>query len=251
MKYLDQLIKLSKHSFEVDKLAKEYSQDDSGKVSSDEIQALCKVLSGVATTEKLEDLLISPAICTYKEEAIVNYLEGHALDERRHHDNLSQYLSKTFNFSKDHKSISDYLFYEGIIPFLLKYLKRKPVRIYMLIYFFEKLSLYFYDSVNEFSKKKGLTKLSELIVDIKKDESRHIKGMSLMIDSEKDVLTNMDKWIFIVIAKIISLDINVSGWAIHNKKMRKSFKTLKINPEDFMGRVDETFNHLKNDIVFS
>ena len=223
-------------------------------LSERKVRSWCKVISGVSTTESIEDLLIGPMLNSKNEDPKVKaYLKYHGADESRHHKMLDQYLESSFKYIKTSDTFSDILFHNVFFPMVTKIFNKKPIYGYILLRALEKFSILFYDSLEKCAKSDGMNSFVELLGVVKKDELRHIAGVTELIKyeiSKHGPLSRIDIHFVKGLITVMLLDINLSQFAIHNRKMRKSMIEIGIDPEKFnhdcKTMVDESFQFLES-----
>jgi hypothetical protein len=238
-KKLDQLVSLSTSCHE------EYSQavfsDPNNKLSELKKKGLCRVLSGVASTELLEELLLTPLIEAEKNKIRKEYFRIHSQDEERHFQLLSRYLKSSFGFVKTKKTLSDYLFYGFFFPVYVILFKKKPLYTLILIYCFETLSIYFYNHILLVSKREDLNELTKLLELIKKDEMRHIAGiktqMNIMATMGHPAIGKFGRAFIKTLLNFFILDVSMSKWDFHNRSMRQRMKNLGVDTEKFTSEI--------------
>jgi hypothetical protein len=231
--------------------------DQNNKLTDKKVKGLSRMLSGVASTELLEELLLTPLIRYAGTQVRKDYYTSHSLDEDRHYQLLTRYLKVSFNFEKTRKSFSDYLFYGFFFPLYIALFKKKPLYTLVLIYCFETLSIYFYTHVLEVAKRENLDELAALLELIKKDEMRHIAGvktqMQIMANEGHPPISIRGRWLIKSLLHFFILDVSMSKWDIHNSSMRKRMQSLgvdtikftnelKQNKVDTMTELDNIFN---------
>lgn len=232
--------------------------DKTHRMTEIKLKSLCRVLSGVASTELLEELLLTPLIKKAKNNIRKDYYISHSLDEERHYQLLTRYLKVGFGFVKTKKSLSDYIFYGLFFPLYISIFKGKPLFTLVLIYCFETLSIYFYTHILEVAKKENLAELTSLLELIKKDEMRHIAGiksqMQIMATEGHPPINFFEKGLIKILLSFFILDVSMSKWDIHNRAMRARMQSLGVNTNQFtselrqnktdtMDVLESIFNH--------
>jgi hypothetical protein len=243
----------------VDKGDREKSFVDENATSIEESRRLGyqRILSGVATTEHLEDLILDPIIKQYtSHQAISEYLKCHKNDEDRHFFMLNRYLKETFTYVKNHKTLSDRIFYDRVFPVVNKIFEMRPIYALVLIRSFEKLSIGFYKSIVKSAKADKLNGMVDLLDHIMKDELRHIAGIESVIKWEAQRGLKLKKIELPVIKgmlKLLLLDVNMQPYAIHNRSMRERMLAIDVDLELFhqnsVNAVDDSMSFVKKHLI--
>lgn len=210
---------------------------DADNVPENIKKGICRIISGVATTEKLEDVILTPVLNYYNNDAVlVDYIKSHKKDEDRHFYQLNSYLKKTFDFEKTQKSFSDRLFYDVVFPKVSKLFDRKPIYAVIILRAYERISLDFYKSVKEGAKAHGLLHLADLLDIITKDELRHLSGLETIMRLEVERGKKLKSYEYKLLRGLLYfllLDITQTKWAVHNYEMRKHLMDLGVDCEKF------------------
>lgn len=213
-------------------------------------KGICRIISGAATTEKLEDVILTPVMNYYQNDAIiVEYIQSHKKDEDRHFYQMNSYLKKTFDFEKTEKSFSDKLFYDTVFPRVSKLFARKPIYAVIILRAYERISLDFYKAIRDGVKAQGCVHLGDLLDVVTKDELRHLAGLETIMKLEVErgkKLKAFELKLLKGILYFLLLDITQTKWAVHNYEMRKHLMDLGVDCEklyrDCQAVVNETLN---------
>ena len=99
--------------------------------------------NGLRSTHKNGYFL--PLFKKYQPDTNVHeYLKVHGQDEVKHFQWLTQYVKENTQYVRKGKSLSDQIFYEGLLPRIGAYAEEKPVYLFCLMYFYELFTLDFY-----------------------------------------------------------------------------------------------------------
>ena len=189
-----------------------------------------RILSAIATSESMEHHVLAPLILVYqpnREDTLVLY--RHSADERRHAELLLRYLRETFSYIKRKPTNSDRIFYYVLLPSLRFFVKKNPLVGFSLLYFYELFSVQLYANLRKKAKIENLSTLESLLLEIEKDEYRHIDSMRNFI--LRFPIGNTDRILIYILVSIFRLDIHMGKLAIHNRMLRKYFLHLGIHPD--------------------
>lgn len=214
---------------------------------------ICRIISGAATTEKLENVILTPVMEYYNEhETVVEYIRSHKKDEDRHFHQLNSYLMKTFTFEKSEKSFSDRLFYDVVFPKVSKLFYRKPIYAVIILRAYERISLDFYKAIRDGARANGLIHLADLLDIVTKDELRHLAGLETILKIEADRGKKLKAYEYKLLKGLLYfllLDITQTKWAVHNYEMRKHLMDIGVDCEklykDCQNGVNETLSLVK------
>lgn len=208
-------------------------RDEIFHLSNSKKEGWKKILSSVATTEAVENVLMTELKKAYQDkDELLSYLSSHQLDEYRHHKNITKYLTNTFQYQKTKRTFSDKIIYDITFPKITKMFSKKPIYGLGLLLFFEIYGVNFYKQFKESAKHDGLNELAKLISQIEEDEQRHIAGIKILLTEQKNTtkINRKDVIFFKFILSIVTLDVNMSFWAFHNRKVRKHIFQIGLNP---------------------
>ncbi|WGL60606.1 hypothetical protein QEJ31_03190 [Pigmentibacter sp. JX0631] len=231
--------RLNKLSFQQIKAYKNYeilhNYDNISHLDQDLIDSWKKLIASIATTEGIEDLIISNIMLAFtKCEKKLNFLRSQKSDESIHTIKLINYNLQTFKYKKLNRSFADKIIYDIFLKKLSKLFPKKPIYGLVLLQFFEIYGVNFYKKLSLSAKNFNLFELEKLINQISKDEERHITGISIII-SEELKTTKISFFDILLIKLIISLcvfDINMNKYAYHNKTVRNNILKLGMNPNE-------------------
>lgn len=191
-----------------------------------------KILSSASSTEGLEKVLmieIGKAFLDHPE--IYNYLESHQADEVRHQAVMNRYLKKTFQYTKMHRTLTDKLIYDSLLPKIARVFSSRPICGLALLLFFESYATLFYKKIRKAAQTDQLSKLSNLIGQIEKDEFRHLAGIRLVLAGLISKTRWYDKALTALLLRVAVFDLNMSKWAIYNKKVRQGISRIGLDPD--------------------
>jgi hypothetical protein len=193
-----------------------------------------RFLLSIATTESIEESLISPLKKTFQNNPLAQQcLHFHAIDERRHFSTLTEYVFRTFHLRKTKRSHSDVIVYDTILPKITSALGRSPACLIGILYFYEIFSVDFYKSLKEKAHQSSLPQLVTLIQALEKDELRHLACLETLmahLEPRGRLKTSVDQLALRAILELLMIDIETSPWAIHNRKVRKTVLTIGLSP---------------------
>lgn len=221
---------------------------DSTNVPEHIKKGVCRIISGAATTEKLEDFILTPVMEYFKDnEVVVEYIKTHKRDEDRHFYQMNSYLKKTFDFEKTEKSFSDKLFYDKVFPQVSKFFHKKPIYAVIILRAYERISLDFYKAIRDGVKAHGCTHLGDLLDIVTKDELRHLSGLEAIMKLEVERGKKLKAYEIKLLKGLLYfllLDITQTKWAVHNYEMRKHLMEIGVDCEklykDCQAVVNET-----------
>ncbi len=209
--------------------------DDISHLSLKERQAWAGLLASIATSEATEEKLLTPLQKTFAFEAeITDFLRSHSADEARHLLIMRRYLQNSFQHVKRHKTLTDRLIYEGVLPMVTHLGRRRPRYILAIVQFFEVFSVPFYGEVRLRAQARGLGELVELFAMIERDERRHVGGIGYLLKRDREIFGPTTWYDIVVICGVLSLfllDINASRWALYNQRMRRNVCTIGLDPK--------------------
>lgn len=216
-------------------------------------KGICRIISGAATTEKLEDVILTPVMHYYHDnETVVEYIRSHKKDEDRHFYQMNSYLQKTFSFEKTEKSFADRLFYDTVFPTVSKLFDKKPIYAVIILRAYERISLDFYKAIRDGVRAQGLTHLSDLLDIVTKDELRHLAGLETIMKLEVERGKRLKAYEYKLLKGLLYfllLDITQTKWAVHNYEMRKHLMDIGVDCEklykDCQSGVNETLALVK------
>ena len=198
-----------------------------------------RILSSVATTESVEEIMMLPLEKAFKDyPEIVRYLVSHKQDETRHHQLLNRYLKNTFDYVKIERTFSDRWIYDRILPRVAKRLESKPLYGLAMLLFFEMYGVGFYKNFKNQAERDGLSGLAEVVKLIEKVELRHMSGLDLLCSyymsssGRNGRVTWFESLLLRFCLLILVLDVNMSRWAIHNLEVREHVKMMGLDPHD-------------------
>lgn len=203
-----------------------------------------RVLSSVATTEGLEQILIEPIKMAYiNNPDVLAYLETHHRDEARHRDTLNRYLKSTFDYVKTKRTVTDQVVYDTILPKLSKFFVKNPAYGLALIDFLETYSVPVYNDLRQQAEVDGLSNLVEIFKVMTKDEIRHRTGVRHLLEIRKCEKGPMRRWERAFVrssVELMVLDLKMSKWAIHNREIRTHLQKISISTEKMDAIARET-----------
>ncbi len=215
---------------------------DLHSLSEDRRIAWASFLCSIATTESIEKMMIEPIQEAFSEsdscDVISEYLTMHGEDERRHYQMLTDYVQKTFQYEKKRRSGSDVVVYGFLLPQFARLGSLKPLYLLTPLRFYEAFSLEFYKSLKKLAATDGLNSLVQLIQTIEKDEFRHLAGLEILMREHRDKSGDPSAADLLVIRsmmQVLLFDIEISPWAIHNRRVRRNAMAIGIDPVQ-MGR---------------
>lgn len=211
------------------------SADGVGGLSPDRRRGWQRVLSSVATTEGTEETMMIPLIEAYGgDDSIREYLESHKRDELLHHELLKGYLKATFGFEKKARTLSDKVIYDRAFPLVSKLFLKKPLYGLAMLYFIECFGVGFYKAFKDAAERDGLASLSALIRRIEKDELRHMAGLEALIADHRlrrGGISRGDKLAIRACMGLMSLDVSMEPWALHNREVREHALLIGLCPK--------------------
>jgi hypothetical protein len=99
----------------------------------------------------------------------------------------------------------------------------------------------FYRILKRLAISDGLENLVGIIREIEKDELRHLAGLEELIDLVilRDGMPRAsDLWIARGILAVLRIDIDLRGWAVHNRKVRRRAVAIGIDPEEMAAQAN-------------
>jgi rubrerythrin len=208
--------------------------DRAGEMDPTLAKAWGKFLLSIATTESIEESLISPLHKIFeKNELAQKCIHFHAIDERRHFSAFTDYVSRTFDLRKTKRSHSDVVVYDTILPKITSALSRSPACLIGILYFYEIFSVDFYKTLKEKATDCSLPHLVSLIQTIEKDELRHLACLETLmahLEPRSKVKKIADRLILKSILSLLMIDIETSSWAIHNRRVRETVLRIGLSP---------------------
>jgi rubrerythrin len=231
---------LARHGRQADERARGLGMtswsDDLSHLSSEKRASWQRVLSSIATTEGIEATVMDPLLVAKRADAeVLDYLEVHAADERRHHELLAGYLKNTFGYEKKSRTLSDRIFYERLLPAMSQTFRYKPLYGFALLYCYERFAMAFYVPLRTKAQTDGAQNLLSLLQSIEKDELRHVAGMEHLLKEEIRAQGGLRLGDLKAVRAMLSLmlvDINMSSWAFHNRDIRAHLQELDISPDE-------------------
>ncbi|MBI3554965.1 MAG: hypothetical protein HY074_01725 [Deltaproteobacteria bacterium] len=203
-------------------------------LAADKRLAWASFLCSIATTESIETMLIEPIRQAFAHSRpILDYLDVHGDDERRHFGMLTSYVKRTFDFEKKHKSTTDVVVYGVLLPRFAKLGRFKPLYLLAPLRFYEAFSLEFYKVLKRLAQSDGLPQLVLLIQQIEKDELRHLAGLDTLVRAHRDSAGAPTRADLVMIRSVLNLllfDINIAPWAVHNRRVRRNALAIGIDP---------------------
>ena len=204
------------------------------KINESEKNAWAAFLLSIATTESIEESIISPLLKTFAGDALVERcIDYHARDERRHHSLLSEYVQKTFSREKKTRTASDILVYDTLLPKITSALALRPACLLGILYFYEIFSVDFYKVLKSRAHAHDLPGLFDLLQTLEKDELRHLACLQALMDRlpARSLAGRISDAAFLrSTLELLLIDINPSRWAYHNRHVRKNVLTLGMDP---------------------
>jgi hypothetical protein len=142
---------------------------------------------------------------------------------------------------KIHRSLSDQVIYDRILPFLSEKTADRPVIFLSIIHFYEAFSISFYKDLKECAKAQGLFRLSEIVASVEKDELRHLAGLELLIEElPKRHSGLMDRLWMRAALELVLLDIRTAPWALHNRHIRQNLSYIGLSPSSIDRKATES-----------
>ena len=211
------------------------SMDSTQNLTTSKRAGWCRILSSVATTESVEQTLMTPLEKGFKDSPeILRYLESHKQDEMRHHETLNRYLKNTFHYVKLKRTLSDQIIYDLALPQIAKLFQYKPIYGLSMLLFFEIYGIAFYKTFRAQARADQLPELAHIVQLIEKDELRHLSGLDTLYSYSLSVhgpCSWFDRKIILWFLKILVLDVNMSRWAFHNRKVRAHAMKAGLDPD--------------------
>ena len=239
----ERLTRLTRHGRQAEARSRELGmtewRDDLSHLSPMRQAAWRRVLSSIATTEGLEESLMQPLMLAYKQPGedhteISEYLESHAVDERRHHAMLCGYLKQTFGYVKKSRTWSDRVIYDRVLPLMAQAFRYRPLYGFALLDTYENFATEFYAPLRTQAQADGAQNILSLLQAIEKDELRHVAGMEYLLDRElarQGGLRRGDRAAIATLLNVLVLDVDFSPWALHNREIRAHLCELGVPPE--------------------
>jgi hypothetical protein len=147
---------------------------------------------------------------------------------------LSDYVKKSFQYVKTHRTWSDRIIYDRVIPKISLLFRRKPLYGIAMILFFEIYGVTFYRDFKRKAEEDGLSELARLLALIQKDESRHLAGIHILVQDYHREFGKpgvWDRWVIGLLLRVLVFDINMRKHAFHNKAVRESICQLAMDPD--------------------
>jgi hypothetical protein len=212
--------------------------DDLAHLSSERRAAWARVLSSLATAESIEETVLLPMVEGLRHDSeAVEYIKVHGRDEERHFKLLSRYLRNTFGYRKKHRTLTDRMIYDGVLPRLVKSFRRKPIPGLAMIHAYEKISLPYYAALRREAQADGAQNLVTLIRIIEKDELRHVAGVEALLGQEiarNGGLSWLDQGMIRGVLQMVRTDADLGPWAFHNRELRTCIERLGIDADALM-----------------
>jgi rubrerythrin len=209
-------------------------RDSAAALAPERRQGWARFLSSIATTESIEGLLLEPLKESFKDEpAVLEYLEAHASDERRHFEIFRDYVRETFGHEKRGRTFSDRVVYDTLLPGVAWLARRRPLCALAMLRFYEEFSVEFYSVLKLLAERDGLSGLLGHIRAIEKDELRHLAGLEELIRKLVERgggARASDVWLSRGILRVLLVDIDTRGWALHNRRVRSNALAIGIDP---------------------
>jgi len=191
------------------------------------------LLSSLAASENIENLILEPLILKYKSKPeIHSYLLVHSEDEVKHYRWLSTYVKENTSYIRGGRSISDIIFYDILLPRLSSLTEKKSYFLFALMYFYELFTLDFYKELIRAAEEDGLQSAEIIFQHIRQDEVRHCLAAKELLKEALRVekFNSLEKLKIASILKVFQFDMATFFWCLHNKRVRKSSIGLGISP---------------------
>lgn len=155
-----------------------------------------------------------------------------AEDEKRHSELIKNFLYNNFAYVKTKATLSDKIFYSLLFPALKLIIKKNGMYGLCALLFYEYFSVGLYSELKNRARENNFTELEKLIAQILIDEGKHIKGINALLENiiHENTPTKIQSQIIYNLLLIISIDVNFSTWALHNRDIRRSLIILNISP---------------------
>ncbi|MBI3541685.1 MAG: hypothetical protein HY075_00200 [Deltaproteobacteria bacterium] len=203
-------------------------------LAADKREAWSAFLCSIATTESIETMIIEPIRRAFSwSPFVLEYLQAHGDDERRHYELLSGYVKRTFDYEKRRKSLSDVVVYGTLLPGFARVGHRKPLYLLAALRFYEAFSLDFYKILKTLATTDGLHSLVVLIQTIEKDELRHLAGLDALVRAHCEEHGPPSAADLLGIRSLLNLllfDINIAPWAVYNRRVRRNALAIGVEP---------------------
>jgi ribonucleotide reductase beta subunit family protein with ferritin-like domain len=192
-----------------------------------------RLLSAISSSEAMEHAVLKP-LCFYFQyrEQDLQKLIQQSEEEEKHAFVIRKYLQHYFGYKKTKPTISDRIFYNGLLPMLGKKIEQEPIYGLSILYFYELFALDLYSRLKQQATLDGLTSLTSLIETIEHDERGHIRNISNLIGKIKKErpLKKYQEIALRTTVYLASLDVSFSRFAFHNHSIRNSLLSLGIKP---------------------
>lgn len=196
--------------------------------------AWVRVMSAIQTSESMESHVLEPLLDVFAHrEKFISVLTKQAEDEKRHSELIKNFLWDKFNFIKTKASFSDRIFYSLLFPAFKLVIKKNGIYGLCALLFYEYFSVGLYCELRERARENSLLELEKLIGDILKDEGKHIKNISALVQiiTQEKIIGKIQNMGIARLLSLISLDVNFGLFAVHNREIRQSLIALNIRPE--------------------
>jgi hypothetical protein len=206
-------------------------------LTTEQREAWRSILSSAASAEGEEEHMVRPLVDFFAfAPAISAYVNLHAADELRHAKQIKTYLYETFGYVKTQKTLSDRIIYDQIFARLHNLILKRPLPFIATLLFYEIFAEDFYAQLRSKAETMNLPQLTCYLRGIQKDELRHRAGVKWLFSywgqSNLPVYKSDVFWMNLMIF-IVKMDISASWWAFWNRRLRRSLKTLDIQPDYF------------------
>lgn len=228
--------------------------DDPKNLSPIKYAGWKRVLSSIATTEAIEEIMMNELKIPFlNNPTCLDYMLGHQQDEQKHAKQIAEYTQNTFNYKKTKRTLSDKILYDRIFPKLFKYFSNKPIYGLAMLLFFEIYALTFYKKVKNQAELDGLSALSELIGLIMQDEQRHLAGASILFEEQKKQIkrTLLNKFLLRFFLALAVLDLNMNRWAFYNRQVRLHMLKIGLKPSELTRLAQNTAQKIYNRFITS
>lgn len=228
------LVKLMHESDMLLNTSVNFSEQNMNSISSDRRHAWGSMLSSLATSEKIENLILDPLIEKYtvEDEPVGRYLQAHSRDELKHYNWLTQYVKENTQYVRTGKSLSDRIFYDFLLPRLALYAQTQAIYLFAIMYFYELFTLDLYKELIRAANEDQLPNAQNIFLNIRTDEVRHCQAAKDLIrfTLQKSPASIFDRIIIRLWLRLFQLDMSTFFWCIHNKRVRQSTRGLGISP---------------------
>ncbi len=208
-------------------------------------------LSSIATSESTEKVVVEPLLNNFSAPHIQNLIQTQFDDENRHYLAFRDFNFNFFNYSKRHQTITDKVIYEKAFPLIARLGEKYPFLLIIVLNFYENFSIQIYRELKRLAKVDGLSELETLILDVEKDEWRHLAGLkTLSLDlKERNYKVKKTELFFAhLICFILRIDVSVHPLAIFNSRLKRNLRGIEF-PLKTMKEASRTANTRCNEFI--